>query len=202
MAACETIPEPRSAKQLAQPKPRRSSARKFIPPGKRPSQPLQSQLPRSTDDAGLWRLKGGREAYAYFLRRYTTTNLTRGPDPSKSACSEVARIEKQMDTHLPQARDAPQGSVKERIRKAQAGPAVSQPEPKQAARPSCATSMRIMRDAEKRAALLFDMTPKAPVVAQPFPRFREANAAANYNSPGARRLAARHCSSSRGASNG
>jgi uncharacterized protein (DUF885 family) len=41
----------------------------------------------------------------------------------------------------------------------------------------------ILRDAEKRAALLFDIRPKAPVVAQPFPRFREANAAANYNAP-------------------
>src|SRR5579871_4687332 len=37
---------------------------------------LESQLPRSTNDAGLWRLKGGPEAYAYFLRRFTTTNLT------------------------------------------------------------------------------------------------------------------------------
>jgi uncharacterized protein (DUF885 family) len=41
----------------------------------------------------------------------------------------------------------------------------------------------IIRDAENRAALLFDLRPKAPVVAQPFPRFREANAAANYNAP-------------------
>lgn len=37
---------------------------------------LESQLPRSTDDAGLWRLKGGDAAYAYFLHRFTTTNLT------------------------------------------------------------------------------------------------------------------------------
>jgi len=41
----------------------------------------------------------------------------------------------------------------------------------------------IIRDAEKRAALLFDKRPKAPVIAQPFPRFREANAAANYSPP-------------------
>ena len=36
----------------------------------------------------------------------------------------------------------------------------------------------ILRDAEKRAAVLFDKTPKSRVVVQPFPRFREANAAA------------------------
>jgi uncharacterized protein (DUF885 family) len=42
---------------------------------------------------------------------------------------------------------------------------------------------QILRDGEKRSAALFDHTPKSPVVAQAFPRFREANAAANYNSP-------------------
>jgi uncharacterized protein (DUF885 family) len=41
----------------------------------------------------------------------------------------------------------------------------------------------ILRDAEKRSALLFDKRPKAPIVARPFPRFREANAAANYTPP-------------------
>ncbi len=57
---------------------------------------LQSQLPRSTAGAGLWRLKGGADAYAYFLRRYTTTNLT--PDQiHQISLNEVARIEKEMD---------------------------------------------------------------------------------------------------------
>jgi uncharacterized protein (DUF885 family) len=42
---------------------------------------------------------------------------------------------------------------------------------------------QILRDAEKRSQSLFDQRPTSPVVAQPFPRFREANAAANYNSP-------------------
>jgi uncharacterized protein (DUF885 family) len=40
-----------------------------------------------------------------------------------------------------------------------------------------------LRDAEQRAALMFDKRPKAPVTVQPFPSFREANAAANYNLP-------------------
>ncbi len=41
----------------------------------------------------------------------------------------------------------------------------------------------IIRDAERRAALLFDRRPSSPVVARPFPTFREANAAANYSAP-------------------
>ena len=36
-------------------------------------------------------------------------------------------------------------------------------------------------DALKRSQSLFDLQPKTTVIAQPFPRFREASAAANYN---------------------
>src|SRR5690606_4792723 len=38
-----------------------------------------------------------------------------------------------------------------------------------------------MADALKRSPALFDLQPRSPVIAQPFPRFREASAAANYN---------------------
>ena len=41
----------------------------------------------------------------------------------------------------------------------------------------------MIREAERRSALQFDMRPKGPVIAQPYPRFREANAAALYTSP-------------------
>jgi uncharacterized protein (DUF885 family) len=41
----------------------------------------------------------------------------------------------------------------------------------------------MIRDAEKRAAAQFDIRPRAPVVAQPYPRFRENNAAASYSAP-------------------
>jgi len=42
---------------------------------------------------------------------------------------------------------------------------------------------QILSDAQKRSQALFIHTPKSAVVAVPFPRFREANAAANYNPP-------------------
>ena len=142
---------------------------------------LQQQLPRSNSDAGLWRLKGGPEAYAYFLRRFTTTNLT-ADQIHEIGLQQVARIETQMDDLLRRlGRTA--GPVKERIAKLKLD--LQYPNP--ASEESRAQIMRdidgIIRDAEKRAALLFDLRPKAPVVAQPFPRFREANAAANYNAP-------------------
>jgi uncharacterized protein (DUF885 family) len=41
----------------------------------------------------------------------------------------------------------------------------------------------MIREAERRSALQFDARPKGPVIAQPYPRFREANAAASYTAP-------------------
>jgi uncharacterized protein (DUF885 family) len=142
---------------------------------------LEPLLDRAKDDAGLWRFKGGPEAYAYFLRRFTTTNLT--PDQiHQIGLSQVERIETQMDSLLRRL-GRNEGSVKERIEKLQAD--LRYPNP--ASEESRAAIMRdiegILRDAEKRSALLFDNRPKAPVIAQPYPRFREANAAASYNSP-------------------
>jgi uncharacterized protein (DUF885 family) len=140
---------------------------------------LQSQLPRSNDDAGLWRLKGGAEAYAYFLRRFTTTDLT--PDQiHEIGLKEVARIEAEMDAILRRL-GRTQGSVKDRVEKLKQDEAYPLTE---AGRDLIMKDVEsILRDAEKRSVALFDKTPKSPVVAQPFPRFREANAAANYNSP-------------------
>ena len=142
---------------------------------------LQSQIPRSTDDAGLWRLKDGPAAYAHNLRLFTTTNLT--PDQiHEIGLAQVARIESQMDSLLRRL-GRTDGSVKDRVAKLSLD--MQYPDP--TSEGSRARIMQdidgIIRDAEKRAALLFDKRPKAPVIAQPFPRFREANAAANYSPP-------------------
>ena len=42
---------------------------------------------------------------------------------------------------------------------------------------------QIIRDAERRSVTLFDKRPRARVIAQPYPAFREANAAASYSPP-------------------
>jgi uncharacterized protein (DUF885 family) len=162
----------------------RAQAEKIVgaqiyPAWKRAIALLESQLPRSTDDAGLWRLKGGREAYAYFLRRFTTTNLT-ADEIHNIGLQEVERIEKEMDVLLRRL-GRTEGSVKDRVEKLKQD--LGYPKTEEGRRIIMADVEGILRDAEKRSALLFDHTPKSPVVAQPFPRFREANAAANYNSP-------------------
>src|SRR5213080_362519 len=134
---------------------------------------------RAKDDAGLWRFKDGAKAYAYFLKRYTTAGLS--PDQiHEIGLQQVARIEKEMDTIFRRlGRTA--GSVRDRIEKLKDD--LRYPETEEGRKRIMADVEQILHDSERRSALLFDQTPKAPVVAQPYPRFREANAAANYTSP-------------------
>jgi uncharacterized protein (DUF885 family) len=179
MASIETLPMPRR-EQL------RTQAERIVqlhiyPAWKRGIALLQSQLDRSTDAAGLWRLKGGTDAYTYFLRRYTTTNLT--PEQiHEIGLRQVAEIEAQMDTLLRQL-GRTEGSVKDRVEKLQADLQYPNPASEQSREQIMRDIEVILRDAEKRSASLFDIRPKTPVVAQPFPSFRENNAAANYNAP-------------------
>jgi len=142
---------------------------------------LRAQAGRATDDAGLSRLPGGPDAYSYFLGYFTTTKLT--PDEiHEIGLEQVKRIEAEMDRLFRQI-GRTDGSVKDRIKKLSVD--LQYPNPR--SDESRAQIMRdidgIIRDAERRAALLFDKRPMSAVVARPFPTFREANAAANYNAP-------------------
>jgi uncharacterized protein (DUF885 family) len=140
---------------------------------------LESLAPRATDDAGLWRFDKGPDVYAYNLRRYTTTDLT-ADEIHQIGLGQVERIEKEMDGILRQL-GRTEGSVKDRIEKLRQD--LSYPDTEEGRIRIMADVEGILRDAEKRAASLFDLRPGAPVVAQPFPKFQEANAAANYTAP-------------------
>ncbi len=179
MASIQAFPEPRR-REL------RSAAEKVVgddiyPAWKKAIALLQSQTANANDDAGLWRLKGGADAYSYFLHHYTTTNLT-AAEIHEIGLKQVKGIEGQMDVLLRRL-GRTDGSVKDRVDKLK----LEMEYPNPASEESRAQIMRdidgILADAVKRSALLFDIRPKSPVVAQAFPRFREANAAPNYNSP-------------------
>ena len=140
---------------------------------------LESMLPNTTDDAGLWRFPGGSQAYAFALGRFTTTKLT-AEEIHQIGLQQVARIEAEMDAIFRKL-GRTEGSVSERAKKLRAD--LSYPDPtSEASRTAIMQDIDAMiADALKRAPTLFDLQPKSPVVAQPFPRFREASAAANYN---------------------
>ena len=140
---------------------------------------LAAQMQTATDDAGLWRLPRGAEAYAVALATNTTTDLT--PDQVHAiGLKEVARIEAEMDKLLRQL-GYTEGTVNVRYEKLEVD---SQPLGDPDPRPALLAKFdEILRDAEQRAAFAFELRPKAPVVVQREPLFTEKSAAAHYTAP-------------------
>jgi uncharacterized protein (DUF885 family) len=151
----------------------------IIPAFRRVRSMLAEQLKAATDDAGYWKLPRGAAAYTAFLASYTTTNLT--PEEVHAiGLKEVARIEAEMDKILREL-GYTEGAVKERYTKLNASlipPADPDPRPAIIAQYSA-----MVRDAERRAAALFDLRPKAPVEVRREPIFTEKGAAAHYTKP-------------------
>lgn len=140
---------------------------------------LETLVPRSADRAGLWRLEGGAEAYAHFLKYFTTTDLT-AEQIHEIGLRKVTELERDIDAILRKL-GRPNGTVKERV--AQLKKDLSYPTTEDGRKQIMADIDAMIREAERRSALQFDVRPKTPVIAQPYPRFREANAAASYTAP-------------------
>ncbi|HLH52649.1 MAG TPA: DUF885 domain-containing protein [Verrucomicrobiae bacterium] len=150
-----------------------------IPAFKRARELLQDQLALAKPDAGLWRFAQGEEAYADALKRSTTTEMT-AAQIHELGLKEVTRIELEMNGLLGQL-GYREGTIKERLDKLQAD---SQPPADPDPRPALLDRYgEILQDAEKRAGLIFDLRPKAPVEVRREPPFTEKNAAAHYTIP-------------------
>src|SRR5688500_1065640 len=140
---------------------------------------LETLVPRSADRAGLWRFEGGAKAYAHFLKAFTTTDYT-ADQIHEIGLRKVAELERDMDVILRKL-GRPNGTVKARV--AQLKTDLSYPLNEEGRKQIMADIDAMIREAERRSALQFDVRPKGPVIAQPYPRFREANAAASYTAP-------------------
>jgi uncharacterized protein (DUF885 family) len=140
---------------------------------------LAEQLPKSTDEAGVWRLPRGDEFYQSVLATFTTTTMT--PDEiHEVGLREVARIEGEMDVLLRQL-GFTNGTVNARYQQLNLS---IQPKGAGDPRPEIlATNVKWVRDAETRADRLFDIRPKAPVDVRREPAFSEKTAAAHYTDP-------------------
>jgi uncharacterized protein (DUF885 family) len=140
---------------------------------------LEAQLPAATDDAGLWRFPDGARAYADRLRQFTSTGLG-AQEIHEIGLREVARIEAEMDRILRSLGRA-EGSVKERMARLKKD--LAYPDDAAGRDRLMADIETMIRDAERRSETLFDLRPKARVIAQPYPEYRWANAAASYTAP-------------------
>jgi uncharacterized protein (DUF885 family) len=142
---------------------------------------LASQLPQSTDDAGVWRLPRGDAFYARALQTYTTTTLS-ADEIHAIGLREVARLEGEMDGILTQL-GYTSGTVNARYAQLEAA---LQPKGTADPRPQfLALNEKWVRDAEQRASLVFDLRPRAPIEVRREPAFSEKTAAAHYTDPAA-----------------
>ncbi|MGH9255149.1 MAG: DUF885 domain-containing protein [Vicinamibacterales bacterium] len=177
MTASGAIPQARREELRAAAE--RVTATQIYPAWQRAIAVLEPLVVTTTDDAGLWRFKGGDAAYAYHLRRFTTTSLT-ADEIHQIGLREVTRIEKEMDAILRRL-GRTEGSVSARVARLEQDLAYP---PTEDGRTRIMTDIDgIISDAQKRSAALFDRVPRAPVIARPFPAFRENTAAANYGAP-------------------
>ena len=140
---------------------------------------LATAQAKSNNDAGLWRLPKGAEAYQFYLRRFTTASMT-ADQIHRKGLDEVARIESEMDTIF-QTLGRTTGSVQARFTKL--GEESTYPDLPNVREQVLADYAKIISDANERSTEAFDRRPKAPCIVQRIPEFQEANAAANYQRP-------------------
>ena len=155
-------------------------AEKRIKPAWQRLEAFMNELhPRTTADAGLWRLPGGDKAYAAALANFTTTNLS-ADEIHAIGLREVARIEAEMDAVL-KAMGRLDGSVKDRMAALEAE---LQPPAEPDPRPGLIDKHRAyVADNIRRAGAFFNLLPKAPVEVQREPALTEKTAAARYTTP-------------------
>ena len=154
-------------------------AQAVYPAWQRAIDELERQRPLSHSDAGVWRLKGGEQYYAAQLKNFTSTDLS-AEQIHAIGLREVAALEAQMDTLLRQIGRS-EGTVNARI--AQLKKDLAYPDTEAGHAAIMADINRYMADADVRAAKFFDLLPKTGAIAQPYPRYRWAAAAASYTAP-------------------
>ena len=140
---------------------------------------LATENAKATEDAGLWRFPKGTEAYAFFLRRYTTTNMT--PDEiHQKGLDEVARIGAEMEK-LFQKLGYKEGSEIEKWQKLQDDHAY--PDSPDVRTQVLADYQKFLDQNYEQSLAVFDRRPRTKCIVQRIPEFQEANAAANYQGP-------------------
>ena len=149
---------------------------------------LESIQPQATDDAGLWRFKGGAQAYAFFLSRFTTTDYT--PEQiHQIGLKQVASIEGQMDAILKKL-GRTDGTVRERIEKLRNDLRYPNPESEAARAAIMKDTNGYIEDALKRCAVAVRHATEDQSHRTAVPALPRAERRGQLQSRAARRLAA------------
>jgi uncharacterized protein (DUF885 family) len=154
-------------------------AESVYPAYRRAADEISTEAAKATDVAGISRLPQGADAYAFYLRRYTTTSLSPERIP-QIGLDEVKRIEAEMDGLLRKL-GYTGGTVNQRMDKLEEDR--QYPDTPDVRQSVLADYTRIVEDARRLSLSSFLHTPKTPCIVQRIPEFQEANAAANYQAP-------------------
>jgi uncharacterized protein (DUF885 family) len=133
---------------------------------------------RAGTEDGVWHLPDGEAYYAWAVRLHTTTERT-PQEIHQSGLAEVARIQGEMHEIL-RAEGMPAADLARAIRSLGSDPRFLYPDTEEGRRQVLAEYQAIIEDAQARLPALFGRLPRAKVVVQRVPEFKEEGAARAY----------------------
>jgi len=142
---------------------------------------LAAQEARATDDDGVWKLPDGDAYYRWALRLHTTTELS--PEQvHEIGLREVARLAGEMRALLA-AEGIDAHDLGATLRRLHADPRFLYPDDDSGRSRILADYTAIVDDARPRLPALFGRLPKAPLVVERVPPFKEEGSAGAYYHP-------------------
>lgn len=134
--------------------------------------------PKSTNDAGVWKMPDGEAYYAFELKQNTTTELN--PEQiHQIGLSEVARIQKEMLVIL-QSQGYEGENVGELVSKLGEDPRFLYPDTKEGRAQILVDYKKILDEVNKGLESAFRVKPKAALDVQRIPEFKEKTAPGAY----------------------
>lgn len=153
----------------------------FAPSYKKLILTLKEQEAKATNDAGVWRLKDGKEYYEYCLKKITSTDLT-ADQIHQIGLHEVGRIHREMETIMKKV--GFKGNLQEFFVFMEKDKQFYYPNTKKGKEQYLADATAIIDSMRNQLDELFITKPKAPIKVKRVEAFREKTAGkAFYNSP-------------------
>lgn len=147
---------------------------------------VQHQISIASDDAGVWKLPGGDDYYAYMLRHHTTTEMT-PEEVHQLGLAEVDRIQTEMRAFFQELglnHEEPDfgALMRDYWDQYRSLPEMTYPDTPQGNQQVVDDYTAIIREVESKIGGLFDAMPHTPVQVRAMPPER-AGAPAHYDPP-------------------
>ena len=170
------VPEPERTRLVA--RAQQEIERTVYPAYRRLEAQLEGMRERAGTDDGAWHLPDGNAYYAWTVRLHTTTDRT-PQEIHQRGLAEVARIQAEMRAIL-SAEGLPADDLAKAIRSLGSDPRFLYPDTDEGRRQVLADYQAIIDDANARLPALFGRLPRARVVVERVPEFKEQGAARAY----------------------